>query len=335
MRCKGALSRRGGCRSRWGDGMVIWTAIDQQDLLIALESGYGLRDVTLMPAPRGFVAETYVVTAGDQRYFAKLVAISRYSENIEASLPALLEMYQQGFDAINYPVLTNDGQLSMKLDGRLLVLFNYIEAEWTFDYPFADYVALITRLNAMTVRTPPPREDFALAFRDNLLNHLEAVWAGTFTHPVELEVQTLLRAERDRLLRDFATMESLMHEMQQTEHEWVLTHGDAGGNIIKDARGKIYLIDWDDLLLAPRERDTWFHADSAEFLALYRARFPGYQVNRRAYAYYLYKRFFDDLEGFLDKIFAPSSSDEVKTANLAGLHKDCYRWLRPLMDGLD
>jgi spectinomycin phosphotransferase len=314
--------------------MVIWSPIDRQDLRAALESGYGLRDVTLAPAPRGFVAETYIVTAGEGRYFAKLVTISRYSENIEASLPALLEMRQQGIDAISYPIPARDGQLSMVVDGRLLVLFNYIDGQWTFDYPFADYVRLLAQVHAMTGRItrPPAHEDFALAFRDDLLRHLETVWTGAFTHPVEREVQTLMHGERDRLRRDFATMESLMREMQQAGHERVLTHGDGGGNILMDARGKIYLIDWDDLLLAPRERDTWFYADSEEFLSLYREYFPGYTVNQRVCAYYLYRRFFDDLEGFLDKIFAPTSTDDVKTTNLAGLHKDCYRWLRPLMD---
>ena len=33
--------------------------------------------------------------------------------------------------------------------------------------------------------------------------------------------------------------------------EFVITHGDGPGNILKDASGEIYLVDWDDVLLAP------------------------------------------------------------------------------------
>jgi thiamine kinase-like enzyme len=36
-----------------------------------------------------------------------------------------------------------------------------------------------------------------------------------------------------------------------------ITHGDAGGNIIV-SEDKFYIVDWDETMLAPPERDAWF-----------------------------------------------------------------------------
>src|SRR5262245_43055105 len=105
-----------------------------------LAEKYGLSNIRLTPAPRGFVDETYYVDTDSGRYFAKLVKLSPHSEKIERTLPVLHELRQLGVEQITYPILTTDGQWSTRLDGQLLVLFNYIEGRWIFDFPLEPYV---------------------------------------------------------------------------------------------------------------------------------------------------------------------------------------------------
>jgi hypothetical protein len=65
----------------------------------ALSEQYGLTNVMLTPAPRGFVAETYYMDADEGQYFAKLVKLSQDSESIKRSLPVLKELRQLAVSA--------------------------------------------------------------------------------------------------------------------------------------------------------------------------------------------------------------------------------------------
>jgi spectinomycin phosphotransferase len=298
-----------------------------------LAEQYGFGKVTLTPAPRGFIAETYYVDTDSGRYFAKLVKVSRDSQIVEQSLPVLHELHQLGVDHIIYPILTTGGQFSVEIDGKILALFNHVPGEWVFDYPFELYLRLLGQIHQISerIQTPLTREDFSLPFRDELLTALEQVWSGTYAHPAEKDLQQWCIDHRAEIERDFPLMEQAAAELRAQEHTFILTHGDAPGNVLYDGKD-IYLVDWDMVLFAPRERDTWFHMGEPQFLPLYRAFVPGYEFDRTAYRFYLYKRYFEDLLGYIEKVLSPESTDEDKRRNVIELYETCAEWLRPPMD---
>jgi Ser/Thr protein kinase RdoA (MazF antagonist) len=309
-----------------------------------LAEKYGLSGVTLTPAPRGFIAETYRVQADSGIYFAKLIP-SRYAANVESSLPVLAALRSAGIHRINTPVPALDGSLSSVFEDNLLALFNYIDGVSTFEYDFERYVALIAQIHAVTsaVHVKVKQADFQVSVQDDLFSKLQLLWSRGFSNPHQAELQALMLQYRAELLGDFARLEALAAQLQRQEFERVITHGDAPGNILKTIDGDLYLIDWDDVLLAPPERDTWFHlddlsggshhADRQGFLTRYRQTFPDYQVNWQAYDYYLLTRYFEDLEGFIVNVMNDQLSDEQKGWNVSQLRKDCLGWLRPLVRG--
>lgn len=298
----------------------------------ALTQHYGLQDVTLQPAERGFVAETYHVQAGGQQYFAKHTRNGRYSRYLPTALPALRELHENGMTGISYPIPARDGRLMIEVNNRPFFLLNYIDAAWTFDYPQADYIALLARIHQSRTRSQPDQEGFGQPFRASLLAYLDHLWKDTLTNPHERALQQQLRNEREWLEIRWLRFERLAAQLQQRDFPWVLTHGDAPGNVLQAADGRLFIVDWDDLLLAPPERDLWFHLDSPDFLAAYRQYFPSYEPDWDLYAYYLYWRYFDDLEGFIDQVMLPGRDDAFKAHNLTRLRDDLNGWLRPLME---
>ena len=72
--------------------------------------------------------------------------------------------------------------------------------------------------------------------------------------------------------------------------ELVLTHGDWPFNLLQSADGTIYLVEWDELLLAPAERDIWFARDDPAFSRGYRARRGGHAENELATAFCVHHR---------------------------------------------
>jgi Ser/Thr protein kinase RdoA (MazF antagonist) len=302
-------------------------------LLQVLSEQYGLVHPTVTPAPRGFVAETYYVDTHQERYFVKLVKISRDSESITQSLPILLELRRLGIERINAPIVTLDGRYSTVSDGKMLALFTYAEGWWTLDYPLALYVQVLGEIHQLSdrIQTPVVRAAFDLPYRDDLLAHLDSMWTGQFELPQEKALQEWTIAHRGEIVRDFAILERTAATLKSSEQRFILTHGDAMGNVLYDGH-QVTIVDWDTMLSAPAERDTWFHLHDAAFLPLYRAYMPGYEFDLTAYRYYLYMRYFEDLEGYIDKVLSPESSDEEKTHNVEELVKTCDEWLRPLME---
>lgn len=298
-----------------------------------LTKKYGLTNVVLTDAPRGFIAETFYVDSDSGRHFAKIIKTSRDSDILEQSLPVLRELHQLGIDHIIYPILTRDGQLSVALDGKILALFNCVEGEWRFDFPFEPYVHLLGEIHTISdrIQTPLAREIFDSPYQDALWDGLNRLWAGTFTHPHEKALQDWALTHRAEIERDFPLMEQAAAILRAREPDFVLTHGDAAGNVIVNG-DQVSIVDWDMVLFAPRERDTWFHFDDPRFLPQYQQIVPGYTIEPVAYRFYLYKRYFEDIVGYVEKILSPDSTDAVKQQNLKEHYQTCDEWLRPLMD---
>ena len=99
----------------------------------------------------------------------------------------------------------------------------------------------------------------------------------------------------------------------------MLTHGDWPFNLLEDAAGTVHLIDWDELLLAPAERDTWIADDDPAFWRAYRARRVGQAENELATAYYLHARYFEDLLGAVQLILGHGPPSRDPAWALSGL----------------
>ncbi|GAB4284944.1 MAG: hypothetical protein Kow0081_2470 [Candidatus Dojkabacteria bacterium] len=106
-----------------------------------------------------------------------------------------------------------------------------------------------------------------------------------------------------------------------------LTHGDAPGNVLY-TNEDLFIIDWDDLKLAPIERDLWFHKGDESFFEEYGET----QLFNDYYGFYLFRRYLDDLSGFLDEIFKNRSNADIVRKNIKGIQEDVNGWLKPPVD---
>jgi spectinomycin phosphotransferase len=275
----------------------------------------------VLPGARGTVAETFDVQAASGRFFVKLVPISRYSVNIERALPVQRELHALGVRWINVPVPGLSGALSVRLADKLLIVFEFIDAEWTREPPFEAYVDLLASVHLARLSSAVGPETFEHAWLPDLRRRVAAFREGFSEDPSLRAVEDAVRRLALEIEADLVRFERLTTVVAaRTDRARVLTHSDAAWNTLVDGAGHVYLVDWDDLLLAPAERDTWFHLtsleDRARFLPLYRRHVPGYEVDESFYAYYLMRRYLEDLEGILDWISAADATPERRALHL-------------------
>jgi spectinomycin phosphotransferase len=314
-------------------------------LFVLLSRAYGVTATTIADAPRGFVADTYEATTTDgRRYFSKQLPLWADADAVLAGVDVLDELRALGIDAVSRPVRTLAGAPSTTLDGRPFFLFTFIPGERATDgdaslspaslnYDFGAYVDLLARIHASTprLRAAVPREDFALPWAAEYEELFARALRLTAPTVEQAQLRRLLEPYQPRIEADWAALTALAAACRDAAWLAILTHGDGGGsNLIVGADGRLYLIDWDNPLLAPAERDTWFFLNTAAavFLPHYRRTVPAYRPDPLFHRFYVLQRFFQDITGYLGPIL-DDPSPERRGYHLAELRQTCFVWLWP------
>jgi spectinomycin phosphotransferase len=126
-----------------------------------------------------------------------------------------------------------------------------------------------------------------------------------------------LQAKRAEIIDLVERAERLAGVLQARSPEFVLCHADLhAGNFLLDGNGAFYIVDWDTLTLAPKERDLMFigggllggwRTPEEEETLFYRA-YGQRDVDPIALAYYRYERIIQDIAVFCERIFSTNGT---------------------------
>ena len=107
-----------------------------------------------------------------------------------------------------------------------------------------------------------------------------------------------------------ASLEKLAAELQSRTLPYVICHADLHpANLLRDASGHVFVIDWDEVMLAPKERDFLFVKESpsdSNALPVTPAFFQGYgqtNIDWIALTYFRYERVIQDLIACTQEVF--------------------------------
>jgi len=106
--------------------------------------------------------------------------------------------------------------------------------------------------------------------------------------------------------------------LQLQTKAYVICHADLHpGNLLRDRAGNVFVVDWDDVMLAPRERDFIFVGEPAHASSRYGSPFfQGYgqtEIDWTLLTYYRYERVIQDLiEDAGQVIFRDDLSEEAR-----------------------
>ncbi len=261
----------------------------QEALASFLCKEYDLEKAVLTPTNRGFFGETWKLVSDKKSYFVKLVYWKEYQDTYKSSFEVIDFLCKQGIDFISTIKKTRDGCLFAHFNGAILGMFDWLDGrniETNETKPF-EY-ELLAKVYAVPVdKINMRKEDFSGQSADMFLEQ----WAAAKDEGVKavLENYRPMLEYRVNRLHYFSTL------CQKDLTGFYLTHGDAGGNFFVCAN-KNFLIDWDDALLAPPERDAWVmgYCDWARELFEKTLHKNGIEYNLRLerLAYYSYYMFF-------------------------------------------
>jgi len=307
--------------------------LPDEKISACLQAEYGLLVATIAFLPLGADLGTavYRVTAADgTAYFLKLR--SGTFDETSVALPKFLS--DQGIAEIIAPLATSTGQPWANLDAFTVILYPFVEGRNGYEIDLADrhwieFGAALKRIHTVTV--PPAlidriqSETYSPRWREIVKKSLARVETDLFDDPVAVELAAQLKAKRAEILDLVARAERLAQELQAQPPEHVVCHADLhAGNILIDASGAFYLVDWDTLIRAPKERDLMY-AGGGQFRDTRTPQqeedlfYQGYgqtSIDQRALAYYRYERIIEDIAVECEQIFSAVGGSEDRAQAL-------------------
>jgi spectinomycin phosphotransferase len=314
---------------------------DLQDgqIIACLQDEYGLLVVQVAFLPLGADRDTAVyrvVADNETPYFCKLRR--GVFDETSVALPKCLS--DQGIVQIIAPLVAKTGQLWASLDAFKVILYPFVEGHNGYevdlsDRHWVDFGAALKRIHTALVPSALIRriqqETYSPQWREIVKTFLERVEDDAFDDPITVRLAAFLKARRDEILDLVGRAERLAQILQAQSPELVLCHSDIhAGNILIDANGAFYIVDWDNPILAPKERDLMFIGGGQGFAGhtpqeeetLFYLGYGQTQIDPVALAYYRYERIVQDIAVFCEQIFLTNEGGKDREQSLQYLESN-------------
>ena len=284
------------------------------ELIISrLQEEYGLHvtELTFLPLGADMGTAVYrVVTDNGTAYFLKL---RKGFEEIVVTVPLFLK--SQGIQEIIAPFEIKSKQGWADFGEYKLMLYPFIEGKNGFEMELSDHHRRILGRAFKGIHSAQipaelkkqiPQEAFSSKYRGGMKSFQVQVENQTYEDPTAAKLAEFIKTKRSEIIHLIERAEQLAKELQSKALEFVLCHTDIhGGNILIGTDGKppvLYIVDWDNPILSPKERDLMFIGGGIDEIWKSQLEevvfYEGYgktDINLSALAYYRYERVIEDL----------------------------------------
>ena len=297
-----------------------------QRIIDCLNTDYGIKvtRLTFLPIGADMNASVYKAEAHNQSsYFIKLKR--GHHHDISATIIALL--HDTGIQQIIPPIKTNDGQPIQHIDDFTLIVSPFIEGQDGFSRDLTDcqWVTLGKVMRQIHEIDVPPsiqlmirREDYSPKWREAVRSLYDHIESESSNDEVSSKLMTFMKNNAAVIHRLVDRAEQLSKHIQDQLPDFVLCHSDIhGGNVLMDGNDIIYMVDWDDPIMAPKERDlmfigggianVWNKPHEEKFY------YKGYgktEINMANLAYYRHERIVVDIAEYGQQLLLTSVGDQ-------------------------
>lgn len=272
------------------------------------EYNFHVAEFSFLPLGADEGSAVYRVQAEDNGiYFLKL---RKGFEEIVVTVPLFLK--SQGMQEVISPIPTRSGQYWADFDEYKIIVYPFIEGKNGFDRELTDdhrrtLGAALRKLHTLQVpqelRQRLPVETFDARWRERLQSFQALVETKIWEEPTAAKLAHFMKSQQGEIRHLIQRTNELAVQLQSQPLEFVLCHTDVhGGNILISHDEGLYIVDWDNPLLAPKERDLMFIGGGIDSLwrgeqeeAIFYQGYGKGEINLAALAYYRYERVIEDL----------------------------------------
>jgi len=305
-------------------------------IVAALQAHYAISIVALTFLPLGAdsASSAYrVEVAGGADLFLKVRAAEGFSV---PSLAIPHALYNHGVPHILAPLPTVSEALWVSVDGFALSLYPFIEGRMGADVGLSDaqWRAFGTAVKQIHTAELTPdlqrivRRETYVPSRREVLTELEAVIARSdLAGPAQRELAAFWHARQEEIRTLVDRADALGRRLCCRSLPHVLCHADLHTwNVLLDGDRRLWIVDWDETVLAPKERDLMFVVGgigrdlvSPHETACFLQGYGDAAIDSHALTYYRYAWAAQDMAAYGERvIFTPDLSEESRRDALHG-----------------
>ena len=242
-------------------------------------------------------------------------------------IPDLLS--QQISKHIIKPVNTANGQLFTTIKNHTIIIYPFISGKSGYRSHLSvnqweEFGKLMLEIHS--TKLPPtirniPYEKFGAEYRIILKNYLDRLNNMKIRDEYAREFIKFLLSKKNEIYKIITRTEELSVKIKKTRINYCLCHGDIHpGNIIIPDSNDFYIVDWDTLIMAPKERDLMFIGagignkwnTEEEINNFYRGYGQQKKVDILLLTYYRCERIIVDLVEFFNHFFEKRTDEKDK-----------------------
>lgn len=311
--------------------MLEKPAISDHLIITCLQDAYDLAVSLLEFLPIGADQNTavYRATTPETAYFVKL----RSGTFDEMTVLVPRQLYDAGMASVIPPLASSDGRLWVSVDDFQLMVFPYVEGDNGYERKLSDqhWIELGHTLHTLHT-TPLPtsissrmlQETFTDTWREQATSFLQF---DNFPDAIARQLGDFLKQKQPEILKLIHGAHYLASVLKTEPQTFVLCHADIhAGNVLIDKDDHFYIVDWDTLILAPKERDLMYagggqfanHRTVEEEEYLFYRGYGEPNINHIGIVYYRYERIVQDVVAYCEQIFFTASGHQDREN---GLHQ--------------
>ena len=304
--------------------MLTRPDLSDDRIIACLHDSFGLdiSHATFLPINVDLNCAVFRVTAEDgSAYFLKLRRAS--GDPLPAAIPAFL--HAQGIRWVMAPLATYTGRLWAEAHGFYWLLYPFFVGRTGLQAGLsqAQWIALGQCMRAVHATVLPaqlaervPREDFAPRWRRMVKAFHQQLAQGSYDDPTTTSLAAFWTTRRDEIQGILERAEQLAQALHRRALDLVVCHSDLhGNNVLAGVDDELAVVDWDEPILAPKERDlmfigggvggVWNQPQEATWF------YEGYgptEIDPVALAYYRYERIVEDFAAYGERILGTQGS---------------------------
>ena len=297
----------------------------EEHLQACLQDQYDLSPVTceFLPLGRDYSAGVYrVVSQQGDTYLLKVTSRLLYTPAYR--VPRYLN--DQGITSVVAPIPNKNHDLWTRLMDWTLIVYPWIAGESTLTGMTDEHWSEVGTIFRQIHQAQLPPEGFPSLRKETFDPAEYAQWIHTFgaqhhySQHNESSASRALRASwivhQSTIHTAVTRLQKLAALLQSRTFPYVICHADLHArNLIRDQEGGVFVIDWDEVMLAPKERDFIFIRQPQA-----NAFWQGYGVIEMDWmllSYYLWERVVQDLIEMANNVCFKDDLTEETRADIA------------------
>jgi spectinomycin phosphotransferase len=283
-------------------------AIPDESLRLCLQEQFNISTIKIEFLPLGFDSRAGVYRVVSEAGAVFLLKVnSRLLYKASCFVPYYLA--GQGITGVVAPLPTRENFLWTRLEGWTVLLYLFYEGFSGWDTPMSEAEWEETGRVLKQIHEAAIPAEFLNSVRNESFNPQEYInWIKDFEkqqlhspgkNKFEQELLAGWRMHQAPIHRLLNLMEKLARRLQEKSGPFVICHADLHpGNLIRRQDGRVFVIDWDEVMLAPRERDFLFIKETPFF-----AGYGEVKPDWNALTYYRCERVIQDLIAYAQDVF--------------------------------